>query len=268
MNLRDKRVLITGGTSGIGLATAASLMAKGAKVFITGRRRDGLASALEKLRTGRGIAEGLTADVATEEGRSLTLEGCIDALGGIDVLVNNAGGVRAGRLEDTTEAEIAAMVTVDLLAPILLTRAALPQLRANGDGLVVNITSGIALIGMPFYATYAGVKAGLAHFGEAMRRELFGEGVHVLTVYPGATDTPMMQSSKAGPEFGVVKEPPHAVAHAIVQGMESNALQVIRGGEAREKMIILNREDPVALDRRFADMKQELAAAVRNHSAL
>jgi short-subunit dehydrogenase len=268
MHLEGKRVLITGGTSGIGLATAASLMTKGAKVFVTGRRSDMLASALEKLRTGGGRAEGLTADVSSEQGRRFTLKGCTDALGGIDVLINNAGGVRAGRLEDTTEAEIVAMVQVDLLAPILLTRAALPQLRANGDGLVVNITSGIALIGMPFYATYAGVKAGLAHFGEAMRRELFGEGVHILTVYPGATDTPMMQSSKAGPELGVVKESPDAVADAIVRGIETNALQVVRGGEAREKMIVLNREEPRALDRRFAEMKPALAMAVRNHSAL
>jgi len=268
MILEGKRSLITGGTSGIGLATAAALMAKGAKVFITGRHQDRLAAALEKLRIGGGCVEGLTADVATEQGRKSTLKGCADALGGLDILINNAGGVRAGRLEDITEAEITAMVTVDLLAPILLTRAALPQLRASGSGMVVNITSGIALIGMPFYATYAGVKAGLAHFGEAMRRELFGEGVHVLTVYPGATDTPMMQSSKAGPELGVIREPASAVADAIVQGIQSEALEVIRGGEAREKTIILNREDPAALDRRFAEMKPALAAAVRDHSAL
>lgn len=268
INLEGKRVLITGGSSGIGLATAAALMAKGAKVFITGRRRDRLAAALEKLRTGGRRAEGLTADVATELGRTFTLKGCTDALGGLDILINNAGGVRGGRLEDTTEAEISAMVIVDLLAPILLTRAALPQLRAAGRGMVVNITSGIALIGMPFYATYAGVKAGLAHFGEAMRRELLGEGVHVLTVYPSATDTPMMLSSKAGPELGVVREPASAVAHAIVQGIETEALEVIRGGEAREKMIALNRQEPAMLDRRFADMKPALAAAVRDHSAL
>jgi uncharacterized oxidoreductase len=268
MNIQGKRVVITGGTSGIGLATATAMMAKGAKVFVTGRRPDVLASALEKLRAGGGVAEGMTADVMTEQGRKFTLKGGIDVLGGLDILINNAGGVRAGRLEDATEAEIATMVAVNLLAPILLTRAALPDLRANGDGLVVNITSGIALIGMPFYATYAAVKAGLAHFGEAMPRELFGEGVRVLTVYPGATDTPMMQSSHAGPELGVVREPPAAVADAIVQGVETNALEVIRGGEAREKMIVLNREDPEALDRRFAEMKPALAAAVRDHSAL
>jgi len=268
MNIQGKRVLITGGTSGIGLAIATAMVAKGAKVFITGRRPDVLASALEKLRAGGGFAEGMAADVMTEQGRKFTLKSAIDAYGGLDILINNAGGVRAGRLEDTTEAEIVTMVAVNLLAPILLTRAALPELRANGDGLVVNITSGIALIGMPFYATYAAVKAGLAHFGEAMRRELLGEGVRVLTVYPGATDTPMMQSSHAGPELGVVREPPAAVADAIVHGVETNALEVIRGGEAREKMIVLNREDPEALDRRFAEMKPALAAAVRGHSAL
>src|SRR5271155_854579 len=268
MNLQGKRVLITGGTSGIGLATATAMMAKGAKVFVTGRRPDVLASGLETLRAGGGFAEGMAADVMTEQGRKFTLKSAIDAFGGLDILINNAGGVRAGRLEDTTEAEIVTMVAVNLLAPILLTRAALPELRANGDGLVVNITSGIALIGIPFYATYAAVKAGLAHFGEAMRRELFGEGIRVLTVYPGATDTPMMQSSNAGPELGVVREPASAVADSIVNGIEADALEVIRGGDAREKMIVLNREDPAALDRRFAEMKPALAAAVRDHSAL
>src|ERR1700722_8568325 len=132
MKLEGKRALITGGTSGIGLATAAAVMAKGAKVFITGRRQDRLSMALERLRAGGGHADGLTADVATEQGRALTLKGCTEALGGVDILINNAGGVRAGRLEDTTEAEIATMIAVDLLAPILLTRAALPQLRATG----------------------------------------------------------------------------------------------------------------------------------------
>ena len=268
MNIQGKRVLITGGTSGIGLAIATAMMAKGAKVFVTGRRPDVLASALETLRAGGGFAEGMAADVATEQGRKFTLKSALDALGGLDILINNAGGVRAGRLENTAEAEIVAMVAVNLLAPILLTRGALPELRANGDGLVVNITSGIALVGMPFYATYAAVKAGLAHFGEALRRELFGEGVRVLTIYPGATDTPMMQSSHAGPELGVVREPPAAVADAIVQGVETNALEVIRGGEAREKMIALNLQDPAALDRRFSEMKPALEAAVRDHSAL
>src|SRR6202521_3435944 len=121
---------------------------------------------------------------------------------------------------------------------------------------------------MPFYATYAAAKAGLARFGEALRRELKGEGVHVLTAYPGATDTPMMKSSNAGPELGFFKERASAVEGEIVEGIKKDAFEVVRGGETRDKMIVLNRENPAALDQRFLDLKPALAQAVRDHSAL
>jgi len=268
MIIKGMRVLITGGTSGIGLATAQTLLQRGAKIFITGRGMERLEQALKALRTSGTSVHGMTADVATERGRQFTLKSCLDALGGIDILINNAGGVRAGRLEHTSEAEIDAMLAVNLQAPILLTKAVLPTLRQNPESMVVNITSGIALVGMPFYATYAAAKAGLAHFGEALRRELLGENIHLLTVYPGATDTPMMQSSKAGPDLGVVREPASAVAEAIADGIETNALDVVRGGEERQRMILVNHNDPRALDQKFAALKPRLEEAVREHSAL
>ena len=134
--------------------------------------------------------------------------------------------------------------------------------------MVVNVASGIALVGAPFYATYAAVKAGLARFGEALRRELKGEGIHVLTAYPGGTDTPMMKSNRAGPELGFSREPASAVADAIVAGIEANAFEVIRGGEARAQMIALNRNDPVAVDARFLTLKSALEEAVKDLSAL
>lgn len=267
MNLKGKRVLVTGGSSGIGYAIAELMLKSGARVVITGRRLKVLREASQRL-ADHGHVEHIAADVSTEEGRKATLAAALTSLGGLDVLVNNAGGVRAGRLEDTTEAEIRAMIEVDLVAPILLTRAALPALRASGEGMVVNVTSGIALVAAPFYATYAGVKAGLAKFGEALRRELKGEGVHVMTVYPGATETPMMSSNRAGPELGFTREPASAVAEAVIDGIERGAFEVIRGGEARAKMIALNRDDPAALDKRFLDLKPALADAVRDHSAL
>jgi uncharacterized oxidoreductase len=268
MEIRNRRVLITGGSSGIGLALAQVLGLKGAHVAISGRQADRLDAAIASLRAAGVAAKPIVADVATEWGRAATVEGALEALGGLDVLVNNAGGVRAGRLENTTEAEIRAMIEVDLVAPILLTQALLPSLRESGDSAVVNVASGIALIGMPFYTTYAAVKAGLARFGEALRRELSAEGIHVLTAYPGATETPMMQSSRAGAELGFIREPAVAVADAICSGLEENEFEVIRGGEARAQMIALNRNDPAALDRRFAGIKAALEQAVRDHSAL
>jgi len=189
MRVDGKRVLVTGGSSGIGFETARALLAKGARLFIAARRADVLAKAADDLRSTAGSVGALAADIATSAGRAAALNAAVDALGGLDILINNAGGVRAGRLEDISEAEIRAMIEVDLVAPILLTRAALPHLRASGDALVVDVTSGIALTGVPFYAAYAATKAGLARFDEALRRELRGEGVHVLTVYPGATDS-------------------------------------------------------------------------------
>ncbi|MGH9466835.1 MAG: SDR family NAD(P)-dependent oxidoreductase, partial [Terriglobales bacterium] len=207
MKLRNKRVLITGGSSGIGFALAKAMLDSGAHVVITGRRPDALIAATNQLAAKNGHVWGVAADVGSAEGRARTLTGALDALHGLDILVNNAGGVRAGRLEATTEVEIEAMIRVDLLAPILLTRAALPALRQSGEAMVVNIASGIALVGTPFYATYGAAKAGLAHFGEALRRELKSEGIHVLTAYPGGTDTPMMRSNRAGPELGSTREP-------------------------------------------------------------
>ncbi|MEP9355387.1 SDR family oxidoreductase [Xanthobacter sp. KR7-65] len=268
MQIEGKRVLLTGGSSGIGRAIAAALLEKGAHVVITGRRRDVLDAAVGELQARGGTVHAIGADVSDPAGRAAMLDGVLEHLGGLDMLVNNAGGVRAGRLEETTEAEIRAMVEVDLLAPIFLTRAALPALRASGDGLIVDVASAIALIGIPFYATYAAVKAGLARFDEALRRELVGEGVRVLTVYPGATDTPMMRTSRAGPEVGFTKEPAEAVAQAVVAAVLADAFEVVRGGEVRAQMIALNRTDPLALDRRFADLKPALAEAVRDHAAL
>lgn len=268
MKMSGKRVLVTGGSSGIGFAIASALLAKGGKVVITGRRADALAAAVAQLRTSYADVGNVAADVATPEGRAATLDQALEALGGLDILVNNAGGVRAGRLEQTSEAELRAMIEVDLVAPMLLTRAALAPLRASGEAMVVNVSSGIALVGAPFYATYAAAKAGLAHFGESLRRELKGEGVHVLTAFPGGTDTPMMKSNRAGPELGFAREPAASVAEAIVDGMEAGAFEVVRGGEARAQMIALNRDNPQAIDDRFVALKGALEEAVKDHSAL
>lgn len=268
MILLGKRAVITGGSSGIGYEIATQMAAKGARLVLTGRRTEPLAAAVERLKATGAEVFGVVGDITDGAARAVLLDQAAALLGGVDILVNNAGGVRAGRLEDIAEDELRAMIDVDLLSPILLTRLFLPELRRSGDGLIVNIASGIAQMGVPFYTGYAAAKGGLARFGEALRRELKGEGVHVITVFPGATDTPMMATNKADAGMGFALQPVADVVGSIIEGIEADAFEVVRGGDARKATLDLNRTDPAAIDQRFLDMKPALEAAVSGHSAL
>lgn len=268
MDLTDRSILLTGAAGGIGRSLAVQLAAHTPRLTLVGRRAEALEEVAAEVRERGAQAHVVAADLTAPEAPAQVVAAAQERFGGIDVLINNAGNVRAGRLDAIDGTEVLAQVTLNLTAPILLTRAALPALRESGDGLVVNVSSGIGLVGLPFYATYAATKAGIAHFGESLRRELHGEGVHVLTVYPGATSTPMMSSSQAGPEHGFTYESPDEVAAATITGMVDGSLTVVRGGERRQQMISLNRTDPAALDRQLAAGKAELEKAVSGHSSL
>lgn len=268
MDLHDRSILLTGAGSGIGRSLAVQLADKQARLTLVGRRSGPLEEVAALVRDRGGEAEVVVADLTAPGSPVAVVDAAQSRFGGIDIVVNNVGNVRAGRLEAIDESAIVAQIALNLTAPILVTRAALPALRASGDGLVVNVSSAIALVGLPFYATYAAAKAGVANFGDALRRELFGEGVHVLNVYPGATATPMMESSDAGPELGFDRESPDNVAAATVAAMVDGSISVIRGDETRSQMIALNRDDPAALDRTLAERKGQLETAVAGHASL
>jgi short-subunit dehydrogenase len=269
LKLSGKIAIVTGAGGGIGRAIALSLAMRGVALVLVGRTRDKLAETAQIIQArGGGFAEIIAGDVTNTAVRGAAIETARRRFGRLDILVNNAGNVRAGRLDKIDVSEVRAMIEVDLVAPILFAREALPALRESGDAAIVNVSSAIALVGVPFYATYASVKAGLARFGEALRRELLGEGVHVLTVYPVSTETPMMATNRAGPDLGFAREAPEAVADALVAGLERGDREVIRGGEMRLAMITANRERPADLDERFRGLKARLEEAVAEHRAL
>jgi short-subunit dehydrogenase len=268
MDLSGKSVLVTGAGSGIGRATAIKVAGKGAKLTLTGRREEPLQETAKLVEEAGGEAQVVAGDVTDAAAREQVVQAAIEKFGGLDVLGNNAGNVRAGRLEEIDAGEIQTQIEVNLLAPVLLTRTAIPALRESGNAAIVNVSSGFGLVGMPFYSTYAATKAGIAHFGEALRRELFGEGVHVMTIYPGATETPMMDSNEAGPDLGFQYESAEEVAEALVAGLEAGELEVVRGAEDRSAMTQMTRENPRELDEQVAQMKGELESAVANHSSM
>ncbi|MBH0115273.1 SDR family NAD(P)-dependent oxidoreductase [Salinibacterium sp. NG253] len=266
MDLTNRHGIITGAGQGIGQALALDFAAKGAHLLLVGRTEETLQKTAELVKEVGGTSEILVQDLGQADAAANVAE-AVKSWDTLDLLVNNAGNVRAGRLEDATAAEATAMIDLNLTAPVLLTQALLPRLRTSGaarGSLIVNISSEIALVAMPFYAVYAATKSGLAAFGEAMRRELHGTGVHVSTVYPGATDTEMMSSQNAdwkrGPVSGVVDR--------VISGLSNNEYEINATHERARSMQELNHSDPLAVDAAMADGLADMEAAVKDHNSI
>ncbi|MCB5282063.1 SDR family NAD(P)-dependent oxidoreductase [Arthrobacter sp. AL08] len=270
MDLSNRRGIITGAGQGIGQALALEFAARGAHLLLVGRREETLKETAALVQAAGGSAEILVQDLSMPGAVDRVVEAVV-AWDAVDLLINNAGNVRAGRLELSSEVDVRSMIDLNLTAPLLLTRALLPQLRASGtarDSIVLNISSGIALVGMPFYAVYAATKAGLARFGESLRRELHGTGVHVATVYPGATDTAMMSTQNAGADQGWERRTVEAVITDLMAGLLAGDHEINTAPESRRSMQRLNVEDPMAVDAALAPGLDALEASVRDHRSI
>lgn len=177
MPLRDKSVLITGGAGGLGSLVARRLDKAGVRVTVLDRVRPPVGAFLaHDLSTPSGI-EAAAAEVA---GRDW------------DVLVNLAGIQHFGPLELQSPAHLTASYLVNLVAPVRLTQAVLPRMKARGTGQIVNIGSVFGSISFAHFVTYSSAKAGLRGFSEALRRELADTGVAVTYVAPRAMRTPLI----------------------------------------------------------------------------
>ena len=180
-------VLVTGGTSGIGLALAEAFLARGDGVAVCGRSEDALA----RFSRAHPDALAVRADVTDAAARAATLDAVAARFGRLDILVNNAGTFVARDFAsggDPTEG-LEQEVALNLTAPIALTGAVLRRWPA--PEAIVFVTSGYALVSPVRAPTYGAVKAGLHGFADGLRRQLAPDGIHVLEVLPPLVDTPM-----------------------------------------------------------------------------
>jgi short-subunit dehydrogenase len=187
----ELNVLLTGATGGIGLQTAALLATRGANLLLTARDEKRLNRLRDTLREFGSRVETVAADVATAEGRQRLVAAAHAFPGGMDVLINNAGVNRFDRLDRQSDRDLEAVITTNLLAPMLLTQKLLPLLRQREKAIVLNVGSIVGSIGMPGQVAYCSSKFGMHGFSEALRRELQGSSVKVVYVAPRATDTDM-----------------------------------------------------------------------------
>lgn len=182
-------VLITGASSGIGMATALYMAERGYRVVGTSRARERLA-ALEEEADRRGLpVAGVELDINEESGLADALAAITAEHGPIDVLVNNAGYGLFGPVQTLTTEELRAQFETNLFAVARLTRAVLPGMIERGGGTVVNVTSILGRIGTPFHGAYASSKFALEGLSESLRTEVWPFGVRVVLVEPGLIRT-------------------------------------------------------------------------------
>jgi NAD(P)-dependent dehydrogenase (short-subunit alcohol dehydrogenase family) len=230
MRLTGAIALVTGGSSGIGAATARALAGAGARLLIAGRdlaRLRAVASQTGGIALACDLAApGGPADLAAAAQRAAAAlppaPGAGETTAGIDILVNNAGVGWAGPIGEIATEKIAELVTVNLTAPMQLTRLLAPGMIARGQGRVVFVSS-IAATGVRGEAVYSATKAGLGSFAESLAYELNGHNVRVSVVVPGVIDTPFFD--RRGRPYGRKRpgpQPPERVARAIVSCLEGD----------------------------------------------
>ena len=195
LKLENKVAVITGGTSGIGLATAKLFAAEGARVFVTGRRAETVRALRDEL--GPNI-EVVLADAASGSEMQAVIAHAAAASGGIDVLFLNAGMVRPGPIAQMDEATFDRTMAVNLKGPWLTLKAAIPHLR-RGGAVVLN-TSVANEAGPAGLSAYAASKAGLRSLARTASAELLERGVRVNAVSPGPIDTPIYDKLGLPPE--------------------------------------------------------------------
>jgi len=193
--LKGKTALVTGSTSGIGLGIAEVLAARGANIILNGF---GDRAEVERLRARladqhRVAVRYDAADMSKPEAIRAMIESTIAELGGIDVLVNNAGIQFVAPVEDFPVEKWDAILAINLSAAFHTTRLALPRMKQNGWGRVVNIASAHALVASPYKSAYVAAKHGIAGFTKTIALEVAEQGITVNAVCPGYVWTPLVE---------------------------------------------------------------------------
>jgi NAD(P)-dependent dehydrogenase (short-subunit alcohol dehydrogenase family) len=212
ISFKNKVVLVTGGGSGIGLATAKAFAKSGASVVLTGRRNDIIQAAANEITQYGGIAVAIRGDVSDEQQVNKILEEIVDRFGRLDIAINNAGfEQKADALADIPVDEFDKIINIHLRAVFLCMKREIPIMLKNGGGAIVNISSGAGVKGIQGVAAYTAAKHGVIGLSKSAALDYAASNIRVNVVAPGYVSTPMADRYTGGTQEGresVVKQVP------------------------------------------------------------
>jgi NAD(P)-dependent dehydrogenase (short-subunit alcohol dehydrogenase family) len=198
--LADRAALVTGGSSGIGLAIARALGEDGYGVTVASRRPQKLEAAADELRSAGIDVQATPANMTEEEAVAGVVQAHRERFGRLDVLVNNAGVGIGEAMEGITTKYLDMQLGVNLRAVVIGTREGLPMLREagaeHGKALIVNLASIAGKVGQAWLSVYSATKAGVIGFSQATQKEVAGQGIQVTALCPAFVDTPMTEFAK------------------------------------------------------------------------
>jgi len=256
--LRDVTVLITGASSGIGKMTAQAMAQAGARLALVARRADRLAQVVAEIRAQGGVAEAFPCDVTTAGAMEAAVQGCIGLYGRLDILVNNAGVGFFATVEQTTVDDLDQIMTVNFKGTFHGVHAALPVMRRQGAGHIINVASTAGRRGSPYVGAYCASKFAVVGLTESLRAELLGSGIHASLVCPGATRTEFLDVARRRTQRhrGVVgpAESAERVADRIVKLAMRPRAEVIAQPVRRKIFLVLNLLAPGLVDRLVAKL--------------
>ena len=237
--LRGKVALVTGASSGIGEATALALAAEGANVAVAARRVDRLETLIKRIEEGGGQAFPIQADVADEAQAREMVRTAHDKWGRLDILVNNAGVMLLGQIDGADTEDWRRMVNTNVLGLMYATHTALPLMKAQNVGHVVNISSVAGRTARAGSGAYNASKWGVVAFSEALRQEVYQNHIRVTVIEPGAVATELTEhitdpsAKKEIQEFVQAMTPLEsediaaAVVYAVTQPQRVNVNEIL-----------------------------------------
>lgn len=229
-NLTGKRVLVTGGSSGIGWAIAQEMVRSGAQVTITGRDAQKLADAARR----EAAIDGHVCDV-TDEAAIVALRDGLRADGGVDVLVNNAGIMAFFQVLDRFPvAQQVKEIDIDVVGPIKMIEHFLPSLLER-PSLIINVSSGLAYVPFARAPVYSGCKSFIHAYTQCLREQLKHTSVQVVELLPPVVDTPLARGAPAESPFPMM--PPDKLAEALMNGLRRGDLEITPGATRQLKWL-------------------------------